>query len=420
MRATGCFTEAARGILFLSSMTQFNRNTWFRGGLRGDGWITPEYFGAKHSASVDDSAAFQAACDAMASDGGEVRLGPFQYRTDQLIVLVPGVSWRGVPDSTRWYGNHATRDHHHWTSGNSRSDYTLVENIIFGNLISNTGGVIYNTTNVRALYRNCSFNAPGYGDNLNGRIFEAVGASSDFVFEKCHVWQKSTSASQDAWFMDGSSAKLTLIGNYVHQGSNTASPVVRVINGMLAARGNQFDAVDHAFSQNVISVFDTTYQHIIEGNSFKSAFSGGKALSWSSGANITERANNFLLINMYGSGGVLASGSTLSLAPMLAATTSGTTVTVPTGFASYSLRFTGASPTVTLPTILFPGQELDLALYNVSGGPLGFSLSNVGYLATNPVVGNGSAASAKFRAMDLSLLGTCSWVQIGGWGSVAP
>lgn len=399
-------------------MPLIRSNVWFRKGLRGDGWVTPEYFGAKGSPSVDDSVAFQAAQDALANvSGGTVLLGPKQYRTDQTIHFSSSVGWKGVPDATMWRNNHATRNHHDWVSGSPRSDHTLIENIIFGGLIGNTGIPVFSSIAARAHYKNCSWNAPGYDDNLTGRLFNLQGANSEFIIEKCHIYQKSTGGTGEVFFNSGAGSKLRLIDNYVHQGVSSAAPVLSMVAGASFLKGNRFDAIDHVGSENVLLVSDILSQHIIEGNTFESAFSSGKALAYTAGAYITERANNMRLINMYGTN-LLAEGSRLSLGRPLYTTTSSSSITCANGFEGQSISSTGTAPTIGLPVILFPGQEFVLTVYNNSGSPwagIGFGASGSGGVTGSTPTGQ--ARTYLWKAMSIVANGTFGWICIGSFSA---
>jgi len=398
-------------------MPQFNENVWFRKGLRGQGWVTPEYFGARGLPGVDDSVAFQAANDALANvSGGTVLLGPKQYRTDQTIHFEPNVSWKGVPDATMWRNNHATRNHHDWVSGSPRSNYTLVENIIFGALIGNTGIPVFSSGAARVHYKNCSWNAPGYDDNFTGRLVNMQGANSDFIFEKCHVYQKSTGGTGEAFFNSGADSKLRLIDNYIHQGPSTTAPVLSMVAGASFIEGNRFDAIDHVGNENVISVLDIVGQHEIVGNTFESAFSSGKALSFIDGAFITERDNNFRLINMYSNNLLDPSGS-LSLGRALYSTTSSASITCANGFQSQSISSSGTAPTITMPFILFPGQEFVLTVYNNSGGSwVGINFVD-GFGGTAGTTSAGFARTFLWKAVSALADGNYIWMCIGSFSA---
>ena len=396
-------------------MPQFNRNVYFRKGLRGPGWCTPEYFGAKGSYSVDDSAAFQAANDAMAQEnGGKVYLAGRQYRTDSQINLDPCVSWEGVTDATFWSNNHATRIHHQWGAGTSRVRQTLMENIIFGGIIGNTGNVINITHAINVRYKNCAFNAVSYEDNLQGKILSSTTTpfGGEIAFENCYL---RAVGDASVLYSAANNSKLRLEGNTFVMPSSFTRNLVENVDGVVEAYGNYFDATAHGGGADVISLLNNLDYHIFKGNKFKSAFSAGVCFRTAiSGIKLSETGSVFDTINAYGISGTLALGSELTLSNPIQTSTSATSINCATGYRGQRFRLTGTAPTITLPTPLFYGQEFDLIVYNDSGS----SWAGIAIVGGDPGAGIGTTASGtartmKWKAADAKNTGTLRWIMHG-------
>ncbi len=160
------------------------------------------------------------------------------------------------------------------------------------------------------------------------------------------------------------------------------------------------------------------------GNTFRAPSAAFTAFAWAvAGANrrrLNVSGNSYEEATRYLPGGTpIAHGSELELDPYKNWIFSGAGV-VPDGYRSVTMQSTTGITGVTLPTILFAGQELDLTVYNSTGGTTGFSVSNYGFKATQPTLNNATGASARFVADDPTGTGTLSWCQVGAWATVAP
>jgi len=410
-------------------MSLFNRNTWFRKGLRGDGWITPEYFGTTGSLGVDDWYALQSAHDAMANiGGGKVILGPKTYRSDATVNLSATVSWHGVANATCWYINHAARDLHQWTVSGSGAAYAIVENITFGALVANTGiAVKCPSGGVQVQYRNCGWNLNGLQPLLQGNILSATGAGNKFVFDRCYI-----AAVADSVLLSqaGGSSRLKVKNSSLVMPDNYNQNLVSVSQGRFEFSNNYFDFVAHSTgSGNGLYIASTGGWHSMNDNQFVATQASGAACIVTSGSNIQLNESGSIfdpgVTVAYNIGTKLAKGSSLTLRPYAAIDVgSAPSFTLPNGYRSVTAKSAATNaPTVNLPTPLFEGQLLDFMLYNLSGGSwLGTAgIGNFGSKASVPSpVGNNQGLSARFVASDPKVTNTLEWHQIGGWAITAP
>jgi hypothetical protein len=119
----------------------------------------------------------------------------------------------------------------------------------------------------------------------------------------------------------------------------------------------------------------------------------------------------------YGITGLLAPSSFLE-GGHLADDEAGTTYTIPNDVRSISVNFASTVPTITLPSIAFPGQSLRITLRNDSGGAWvgnytftggGSSQARAGNV-TN--LGNGLFATHEFTAEDPENDGSYTWIGV--------
>ncbi len=406
---------------------------WFNWllGLAGD-WIqyldekttwafSVKGFGAIGSSLVNDQPAIQAAIDACAAAGGGfVYLPAGAYRIDSGLTTPKTVNLIGVRNGTVIVINHATANLLTFGSGSDTGMPQLIEGIGFGGLVVNTGRVFQdNGVGGRSVViRDCSV---GDDDaNLQGTIGHFSG-NSRVSFENCEL---HVSGSSNGLFNGHTGGELHIDGGRIFCPTTYATNLVYYALGGGSIR-TKFDFSGHttgvgATAIGVSSGLSTPVE--IVGNRFVNLTGGptAYALSADSNAHVILDSNSYYGVSRLNGVGLLASGSRLELRPEAPVSIFGPTHTIETGVASTVIRFSGASPTITFPPILFYGQELDVTIYNVAGGTLGFGLANYGVKATQPTLGNNQGASAKFTTGDPAASGTLSWCQVGAWATVAP
>lgn len=346
-----------------------------------------------------------------------------------LLDYQRGVNIVGHPYGTVLLIDHATNDFFRFvTTGlsNTAGPSCRFENITFGSKQANSGTVLLTTSspyNMRFI--NCAFNDPfnsvsGY-DNLNGNFWRAASLSK-FSFERCKLWQKGTAVNQELFRMSGD-GRLRVHNSYIHQAPTTDSTLMLASGsgGKTWITNNEFDSFD-ALNADLL-LYANTGQNILTGNTFKSDLSSGRAVMWNSGIQLIEYDNLFENINMYNpAGALLAGGSRLSLGRPLVLNTSSNSIVVPGGYRAYSVKSTGTAPTVSLPLVLFPGQEFFLTIWNNSGSTwsgISFGSSAVGGLTGSTPTG--TARTYHFRGLSINADSSYIWVCVGDFsGAFTP
>lgn len=405
-------------------MALIRAKTRWTGGLRGDGWATPEYYGAKPGTTFDSLPAILAAISDLSGQGAELRFGPYAYRVDGTIAGAAGVSMRGVPHATFIHGNHATLPLFAPAAGTARNSFTEVTGIGFGSLIGATGAAILNgQTNQRWLFRNCSWNWGGNrgAPNLNGPIFNDNSSANTgcvYQFEDC--WAKSNRDGQ-VFTLATTGSALNFYSSKMVWPVTTGSAFIYYALGTGIIDGLEFDASAHTTGANAqcISVSSVTADPILISN--VKAFASGGPVKTVLGAD----SNTFIKCqNLSSPGftryavGTLAIGSQLELEPALAIDIGSAPTLDLTNTRHYaSILVKGdVACVVTLPTGMFPGQVLRYThyctgLFNVTfaGTPL------TGNALTNPI-GAGVALTTTLVWESRDVSSTYRWVQKGNWG----
>lgn len=401
-------------------MALFRAKARWLGGMRGPGWATPEYYGAKGSLATNDSAAFAAALADLGGVGKGARLilGPKQYRLDERLVMPSNVSLIGVPDVTYIASNHATEP------GLVFPDYNegpplVIQDIRFIGLVANTGNCITNNGGARVQLVRCAWNGFNLGvasNNLRGKIASLNAAESELEFIDSTLGVVDAAVGVDILngkvkITRGTLAMPASYGNaLVNVGSSGQASLDGVtLDGSLTTVGTGH----FVFAANGADVRMIGSRTLAGGTS-----SGKYMLGWDAGARVVEMGTVYDVMLKYSSTGQLATRSYLELIRSINASEASTAKTVPAGVRTFTVQCLAAGMTLTMPPILFVGQELDLVVF-ASGGTFGLSISGYGLKATQPTVTNNTGISARFVATDPTTSGTPSWVQIGDWASIS-
>lgn len=371
-------------------------------------------YGAVGDGSTNDLPAFQAAMSA-ASGGGILYIPLGYYVLNGGLTCNPAVSLVGDPFSSILLLNHATDDFLTFdnNTGTGRPA-TRIANLGFGALVANTGKVLHNTgADVECLVDNCDFN--GINVFLNGSIFYNGDSASRWTFRDCNVRVRGNVTG----FLQGDAAgQLNLIGNNITAPSTYAEALVYLALGGANIVGNSFDFTAHSSGTDPVGISVSSGGNTpvnITGNRFFTTTGSGPTkfgLSADSGCMIVSSGNSYAAINRYKSVGLLANGSELDILPSVNVGSSGSTYTISTGVRTTLLRLTGTAPTLTLPPILYPGQVLELLIYNASLSPWA-GVTCLGGLPTGfGGVLSGGIMGLIFVAQDYDLSGTPEWVCI--------
>jgi hypothetical protein len=112
--------------------------------------------------------------------------------------------------------------------------------------------------------------------------------------------------------------------------------------------------------------------------------------------------------------GYLALGSELTLSNPIASSVSTSVLTCATGYRAQSFYVNSGAPSITLPNILFIGQEFVLTVANTHVGDTWTGIGITGgdgVLATSTPPG--TARTYRWKAMDVKANGTPRWILLG-------
>lgn len=388
--------------------------------------------GVVGDAVADDAAAINAALFLAASTGlGWVFLPPGQYRITAPLVMPFDVSLIGVPQQTRVLIDHPSNATLAFLSGTWKSE-AVVDGITFEAMQPNTDSMIVvdSGCSPKVHVRNCAANL--VAADLRGRLLNNASTSAEFLFEDCRMRGVRADGSvfrgngklkiRGGTFTMAPDATYPMIEqefntnnelhisdvDFVHVPTSSGGDVafVRAMAGSVLAGKNRFFIDDSASPPSPTYAFE-----LIADTKWNTS---GNEWPDSSTASANAYKVTFSSVD-----GRLLRGSSLQLFENVSLVNTGGTSVIPSGVRSASVFHT-AGPTIQLPQPLHHGQEFDLLVFNSSGGPLGFSLSNYGLSATQLTTGINAGQTARFVAIEQASSSIPKWVQIGGWGQVAP
>lgn len=395
--------------------------------LQGSNVYNVRNYGAVGDGVTDDRPAFLAAMAAAA--GGFA--GGIVYVPAGRFFLSNGFAWDGSVsmigdgfESTLLLG-HASANFFNISVGGSNAHTAIrIANLCLGATVSNSGTIfVSGGSSSNLIVSNVLVNG-GYVSNLDGRIYENASDFNTTTFVDCRITCRSSGL---AFNLASDVATLNMFGNLIRMPATFATALVRLV-GKGVIVGNQFDLSAHASGADPVAIQVSSAGSkpaVITGNTFFSAASGPTkyALSWILNAAVFASGNAYYAVNrFYPALQQLLSGSYVELLPTNKVSLTGNAYTLSDGIRSQSVRFgpTSPSPTITLPAIMFPGQVIDITIWNASGNTWGFSVANYGFKSTQPTLGTNTGATATFVAGDPTVLGSFSWVQVGEWAEIAP
>lgn len=403
-------------------MPTFRSNVRFSKGLRGVGWATAEYYGAKGSVSVDDRAALQAGLDDMASSGGgRLLLGNKPYRTDGSLHPYTNVDVEGVPGgSTYLLMNHATQPFLVPIQGSNVRLPAKFSCINFGGLVTNTGTLfeMAGITSQSWQFERCVFNEPQQGTALRGAFFhdDSSSASNEVSFIDCHA---NVTGTLIPFLMNKPGCRTNFVrGTYVMP-SGFGNDMLGFYGGGGLIEGVTFDLNAHSTGfANCIFAGNSAPGDIILVNNARSIKSSGLINSrvfLKTAAGSYVRTSNLFTqgCTRFSGTGLMARGSSLDLEPFYDDIPGSLTYDIRSGYASVALWLTlTGNPQFNLPTDgVFAGQRLAVHIYNNSGSTIGgYTFGGLASYAPTAILNGRSVA---FIAEYTTTSSGNAWVLVG-------
>lgn len=398
-------------------MPLFSSHVRFKRGLRGLGWATPEYFGAKGSSSVDDLAAFTTAASVLSEEGGELRLGPYLYRLDGLLTLPANVSWRGVPDATYVMWNHASANRMVFTQSN-QGNPAAFRDIRFIGSAAGTGTFAVNNADARVLFERCTWNGFDSGggptDTLRGRIASLGSDDSEMSFVDCRMELGATNVKG----LFASAGRIKMSGGRVSFPAAYAEDFAYAdTSGAVELDRVHFDVTNHASgSMKILYAPSSSAKGRMSKCVLDATGAAGTILGmhWVNGTQVYAKGNQPLgsaaVLSLYG-GSSAGAGSVVE-GFNITNGAGGTTATIPEFCETYVFKGLSTVPTFTLPANPARYQRLRMHINNGTGSPWAAFAIGVPSIPTIPALAAGAACVADFQYTDLFVPGTFQWVMV--------
>ncbi len=402
-------------------------------GHRRVGWVTPEFYDAAGSGSVNDYTAFNAAVqDLVNTDGGGeiwlTRPGA-RYRLDSMLTLPGTVSIRAFKGAgtteTALIRNHIfpllsiTND----VVGDNETS-TVIEGVTFTDAAG--GGAMVVVAEGSADFARCAMlGVAGITDSSQPLVLMQGGAGARCRLSHCHLApvnaQSAVKAVTGAINVDGGTVlkvPATYTGDVVAIASNDANAPAYVH----LSDGTYFDASGHTSGAVVfVTANGSSWAVCASGCLFRGGSVTSTAFVWTNSGvrRVNVGANTWVgVTNRYlPSGGVspLTLDSDLALKPYVVIDAPGTAYTLPVGVRTVAIRMQSTAPMLTMPQALFAGQEMTVTIYNESGGDWA-GVGVVGlYFGGSGAVNDGTGRSFRAVAVDRDLSGTYEWVIASPW-----
>ncbi len=391
--------------------------------LAGPGLLDVKKYGAKGDFFADDSAAISAAIsDAYNNAQGGVLLPPGSYRLNAgAIVGMPNVSVYGVPGRTFIFQDHASHDTFSYTHGPQDQNTTYISGIAFQGNIANSGAIVHSTADMRLNIENCTYNSGAGPYNLSGPFLYSSGSGfSQYTIRDCFMRPGDPFS---ALMVTGNpNAFIRVDSNYLVMSDGYLSSMFPLSQGRNIISNNYFDLTEHSTGGGAACVYVVVggaYPQTINGNVYYS--SGGPlvfSLAADSGAWVVSSGNTYTGAVTTMNSAFLDARSKVDLTNLSYGATGGTTMTVPDCVETFSAQFSSTAPTLTMPTKLFPGQEITITVRNASAGFwAGVGVTNL----NGPLIGGvsgGQAVTFTARVMTTRANGsTWAWTMIGQYAT---
>lgn len=381
--------------------------------------INVKQYGALGDGVNDDAASINSAITAARATGGPYRVffPPGNYRITAPIDVHPLISLEGVPSQSVIQLDNGSGNCVTINTASQQFAYIRIKDLCFEGLQDNNSNVIDMESNQNwVLIENCALNPRNSGPyHLNG-TFIWLSAPGQLLVKDCHI--RSNSTFNEAIRINNASARVQISNNLFIMPASTTQAMVGVINGFATINDNFFDMSAHSSGTGAagIGAFDTTHATSINDNVFYA--NGGPthyAVTSASGAYVVGHGNT-----IYGSitplnPTFLAPGSYFDqVEASYGSFGSSTSGTVATNVRAYSMSFSGTAPTITMPTKLWPGQELIVSVRNVGPG----SWAGVGAVGLDgpllsATIGGSQAITFHAKVLSLRANGTWVWAMTG-------
>ncbi len=382
--------------------------------------VTRAPYSADPTGVVDATSAIQAAISAaFAAGGGDVCVPPGIYKRS-ILTLRSGVNLRGVGSASIL----------RFTGGGATNGLVFIDNLLgpacevseiqFDSDAVNTGTPVVNNSGRNVIFRNCTWNKNSA--NLQGTIASIGTAGSEILFEDCHA---TLGADVDGFTV--TQGKLVMRGGKIVMPGVYASSLVYVDTNGDADIATNFDCTGHTAGQGICNyVVSSSAKLALHDTKIDATGSLAtvRGVGWVSGARVdTSNYRSLGNIDRYFINATAALGSNIDLIPSMAVDHfTAASITIPRGVRSYVLKSIATSgPTITLPTGLFPGQELLLTYNNASTSSVmpTFVTTPVDGTAI-PTIGPGIIMTGIFVWESRDASGAYRWVQKGAWGFGIP
>lgn len=380
------------------------------------GYIDVKQYGAKGNGSTDDRTAINNAIAAAATFSGTVFFPPGSYRVTNFITSNPAVSLVGVPSKSLICIDHPTNNTLTCTTGPQDNNYMHIKDLNFEGLQANSGRVIDNNSGqVYLNIDNCVFNGGDGGPwNLNGNLIWALGPSHVSV-NNCHM---RANGNANLIVVSNDAAVTHITNNNLYMPPTFSTSMVRLSRGTSFVQGNYFDVTAHnngsGASCIAVDAFAPLPQTITGNNFFTTGGPTTYAVSTSAGSWVIGHGNSFGGGITRLSSNFLASGSTFDLFDADYGIFGGTTGTVSNGVSNMSMSFSSTAPTITMPTMYFPGQEINISIRNASAGSWsGIGVNGLNGPLISTTISGGQAVTFKAKVMSLRANNTWVWSMVG-------
>ena len=374
-------------------------------------------YGAVGDGVTDDQVAIAAAlAAAVAAGGGTVFFPKGTYLISTAIEWSHLVSIVGMgADLSIVTTNSAANARiFTWTSGSAQAAPVLITGLSFASTQSNTGSQLYATVAVNQIVQNCFF---GQSTGSTGTLISYTAASNYLWLEDCRF---NLNGAANTSLALSATSKFFIRSCRFYPTNTSWGASMLAVTGRGSITDCVFDltgvtgasvtyGIENLASTDRIAIWGASFPQTTQ--TFDGCF---KLLANSSIITAGCDFDATSATSVYTVSGTLEVGSSLQLIPRNRMASSAAP-TIPDGYAVVSMVSTTTVPLITLPAILFPGQELIIFLKNNSGagwaaisfaGGLIFPITNVGF----PVLANNlESGSISFVATDLEVSGTYLW-----------
>lgn len=383
----------------------------------------PAYGAVGDGVANDQSAIAAALAAAVAAGGGIVFFPKGTYLITTAIEWDHRVSILGVGARLSIITNNSASNARTltWTTGTAQADPIWIAGMAFAASQANTGEQIYSTVPVNIVIDRCGLGASA---NATGTMISVTGASRLRILNS-HLTVNSTAGT--AVTLSTTSVALFLAclidtGNTSYTGSflkltGWATVTGCTIDQTVNTSGVSPTGVEVMAATDDVTVRDTRF--VALGQNFT------QCIKLKAGATVYTQGNDYggsFPQNRYSTIATpLANGSWLELAGEVRVTSAATTFTVADGCAVATYWLTGTVPTITAPTMLFPGQRLSILVNNQSAGNWANTafvsgVSKYGTTDLSALIGHIVVIEAVVSTLPAAGGATYSWVAIHAKG----